>query len=210
MTINEALDQYLKRGFGSMNKNDFEVWIFYQLIHGKMKGMSNYQLSIELQIPETKVKRLRYEASLKYERLNEEDYIREFDKCLDNAKIKVSGEKVLLSIDNFALRKFIDSKLKEGGRFSDSSFNSEIVVLDSEDWAYLIEKFLDDARKKEILKMIEGRNLKNGKREGNNLFKDSIINYLKDIFITATNSSVGTLCTLSMNYIFSNYIISSL
>ena len=64
--LNQIIDRYLKRGFGSMNKNDFEVWIFYFLLHNQLKGMGNYDISLELRIPESKVKRLKYEAELKY------------------------------------------------------------------------------------------------------------------------------------------------
>lgn len=65
-TIDDALEKYLTKGFGSMNKNDFEVWIFNQLLHTVLKDKDNYAISIYLKIPESKVKRLQYEASLKY------------------------------------------------------------------------------------------------------------------------------------------------
>lgn len=65
-TINTVIDQYLARGFGTMNKNDFEVWIFHYLMQHRLQGKSNYDISVALKIPEQKVKRLRYESELKY------------------------------------------------------------------------------------------------------------------------------------------------
>lgn len=38
ITIDDALDKYLAKGFGSMNKVDFEVWIFDQLLKSRLKG----------------------------------------------------------------------------------------------------------------------------------------------------------------------------
>lgn len=63
--IGDVLQAYVERGFGSMNKNDFEVWIFSQLMDGELKGKSNYDISTLLRMPESKVKRLAYEALLK-------------------------------------------------------------------------------------------------------------------------------------------------
>jgi hypothetical protein len=51
------LSDYLSRGFGSMNKNDLEVWVFNQLLQDPNKqNYSDYDFSIELRIPQTKVK----------------------------------------------------------------------------------------------------------------------------------------------------------
>ena len=77
---------YLERGFGTMNKNDFEVFIFNEIVKDpqgilefskkdkddKPLKPSNYDLSILLKIPESKVKRLAYEADLKYGAENRE------------------------------------------------------------------------------------------------------------------------------------------
>ena len=66
LTLNEVISKYLEKGFGTMNKNDFEVWIFHYLLEHELQGKKNYEISIALKIPESKVKRLRYEAELKY------------------------------------------------------------------------------------------------------------------------------------------------
>ena len=58
--LQEFISKYLERGFGSMNKNDFEVWIFHYLMNHQLQGKTNYEVSLFLKIPETKVKRLRY------------------------------------------------------------------------------------------------------------------------------------------------------
>ena len=70
--LKSAIEAYLQRGFGSMNKNDFEVWIFNELLKTKLAGLSNYAISVELKLPEQKVKRLKYEATLRYGNTSDE------------------------------------------------------------------------------------------------------------------------------------------
>lgn len=134
-----------------MNKNDFEVWIFHYLIENDLKDMSNYEVSIRLKIPESKVKRLRYEADLRYEHHEDSDLFLKLNKKLENVQPKKNGTCVQFAIEDVTLRKFIDSKLKEKGRFSDSSFNSEIVTLDVDDLDYLYK----ENQSKELRNLLE-------------------------------------------------------
>lgn len=142
-TIDFAIDQYLSRGFGSMNKNDFEVWIFNQLLLRRLKGKSNYEISRALNLPESKVKRLRYEADLKYSSDQEiENRLYEIlNHALSKAYLKVIGKDVQIQfiVEDLSVRKYLDHKLKQKGFFSDSSFNSEIVSVRSEGLKFLYE-----------------------------------------------------------------------
>ena len=120
--LQEFISKYLERGFGSMNKNDFEVWIFHYLMNHQLQGKTNYEVSLFLKIPETKVKRLRYEAELKY---NDGDSLVNYHKVcalLKAVHFKKGGQCIQFSIEDLYLRKYLDSTLKSGGRFSDSSF----------------------------------------------------------------------------------------
>jgi len=157
-----VIGQYLKRGFGSMNKNDFEVWIFYYLLQNQLVGKSNYDISVDIRIPESKVKRLRYEAELKYGSPNDpQRYIDAFEKLLSKSVLKKDGSCVLFIVEDIQLRKFLDSVLKKGGRFSDTSFNSEIVSMDANDLEYLQKELWPD---KEWNLLYEGANRKIGKQ----------------------------------------------
>ena len=138
ITIDDVLDKYLTKGFGSMNKNDFEVWIFNQLLRSRLKGKDNYAISIYLKIPETKVKRLRYEASLKYASFSEIGLYDALNTLLTKAKFKKGGQCVQFVVEDMSVRKYLDSLLKHDGRFSDSSFNSEIVTIGIDDLEYIL------------------------------------------------------------------------
>lgn len=167
-------DTYLKKGFGAMNKNDFEVLIFNEIVKapheilgfskkdgdGKPLKPSNYDLSIMLQIPESKVKRLAYEADLKYGAANREA---ECDNRLKEAlhKVKFSCEskgknaRASFFIEEVAIRKYLEHKIKSKGYFVDYHNNDEIVSVGIKEFSDLIEGFYDDGTKKEIKKALK-------------------------------------------------------
>lgn len=158
--MNKVLDLYLKRGFGSMNKNDFEVWIFSQLLTSRFNDKSNYEISLELKIPESKVKRLRYEADLKYSNNSADEYFKKLDALLKKSILKENGESIRFVIEDVSLRYFLDSHLKKDGRFSDTSFNSEIVTIDLDDLEYLLCQVNPSGELKEKFESL-GRNKAN-------------------------------------------------
>ena len=174
--LDDKIGQYLVRGFGSMSKNDFEVWIFYYLMQNHLNGKDNYDISVELRIPESKVKRLRYEAELKYG--NPQDkimYLEAFETLLKKSILKKDGSCVQFVVENLQLRKYLDSTLKKGGRFSNTSFNKEIVSIDIEDLEYLLQTFWPDNDWSIISKKAEK---KLGK---NNVTLKEIIKTLKNV-----------------------------
>lgn len=140
----EFLTTYLKKGFGSMTKNDLEVWVFNELLKDPEKtNYSDYDFSIELRIPQTKVKRLRYEAGLVYNTKNAEEYNKEFLLLLRKAKVKSTNtELIQFSMEDKGLYLYIDNILKKGGRFSDRSHNNEIMQISRNDLVYLLENCL--------------------------------------------------------------------
>lgn len=138
LTLNEVISKYIEKGFGTMNKNDFEVWIFHYLLEHELQGKKNYEISIALKIPESKVKRLRYEAELKYSNNTSVDKYNMVCEHLKQAHFKKDGKCIQFVIEDIYLRRYLDSTLKAGGRFSDSSFNSEIVSMDFDDLEYFL------------------------------------------------------------------------
>lgn len=138
--MNDLIKRYLSRGFGSMNKNDFEVAIFNELLVSGWSEKSNRAISLELKIPETKVRRLRYEAELKYGKNTDDEFIKRLKEVLKTTKFKSEGKKLEFVLENLMLRNYLDGKLKEMGCFSDRSFNSEIVSINAKDFIELLNK----------------------------------------------------------------------
>ncbi len=148
------LSMYLQRGWGSMNKNDFEVYIFYCILQeDKYRDLNDYELSVELKVPQSKIKRLRYEADLKYLQPEKEVYNEQFRKLLQMAKPQQKDDKyVEFVMENKGLYLYIDNLLKKDGRFGDRSFNSEMMVISIDNLTYLLTKtILSEKEKQDIL-----------------------------------------------------------
>lgn len=47
-SVSDAIQAYLNRGFGTMTKNDFEIWIFHLLLCGQLHGKTNREISVAL------------------------------------------------------------------------------------------------------------------------------------------------------------------
>lgn len=181
----EFISRYSKVGFGSMNKNDFEVMI-YDLLkkYGNLSGKNNYDISLELQITESKVKKLSYEAELKYNNHNDKSFKNDFLKILEKAKIRKDTNKVLFSVEDKFLRTSISAKLKSLGHFSDSSFNSEIISIDVKSFIDLLDSILDESEKEKII------------NDNKDIFKDKtkIVDF-KDVIQTLLNEAAVKLST---------------
>lgn len=155
-TLSEAIKEYIKeKGFGSMNKNDFEVYIFNECINNieKYVGKSDYELSIMLRIPKLKVKRLRYEADLKYNA--NKDFKKQFYNLLNNRVYKIGDNQTIqFLIKDKSLRLYLEDLLDQFGSFADSSFNSDIVKLKASDFLTILSVFED---KDDIIKYIKNK-----------------------------------------------------
>ena len=156
------IERYLEKGFGSMTKNDFEVFIFSELILGEYANSNNYQISCKLKIPESKVKRLRYEANLRYAQDIEIRSRKAFLHAIKQVKLRKDkdNEKVVFIIEDITTRKYLEHRLKENGTFADFSFNSELVVVNINDFVKLILDCYGEEEKDAIKRKIRKDNRK--------------------------------------------------
>lgn len=154
------IESYISRGFGSMTKNDFEVYIFNCIINDEdyKAYKSDYDLSVMLRIPISKVKRLRYEANLKYQQQDEssrkQQIINELTNLLKVCKYRETEKGgVSFVINDKFLREYLQNYLNQNGRFFDSSFNSNIVSIATTDFIFLLDNLLlSEEDKKQIMK----------------------------------------------------------
>ncbi|MBR8534647.1 hypothetical protein KDU71_03675 [Carboxylicivirga sediminis] len=149
----EFIEQYSNRGFGSMNKNDFEVLIFNLLRkYGDLKNKTNFEMSLDLQIPETKVRRLAYESDLKYTHMTESDIKEAFFVIVAKSKLRGDLNKIEFVIENKFIRSSIGAQLKQLGHYADSSFNSEIVRIHIESFIDLLAYYYPEKAIERIVK----------------------------------------------------------
>lgn len=140
--MKKIIESYLERGFGSMNKNDFEVYIFSWLIqkHSDYKNASDNEISRKLKIPESKIKRLRYEAELRYGNNDTDVLWQKLRNYLSIVNYRKEEDNVLrFSISYKQVRLFLKDQLQAENRFCDSSFSENIVVISVDDLLYLLD-----------------------------------------------------------------------
>ncbi len=149
----EFIEQYATRGFGSMNKNDFEVLVFNLLRkYGDLTDKTNFEMSLDLQIPETKVRRLAYESDLKYGHMTEADIKAAFFAIVAQSKLRGDLSKIEFVIENKFIRSSIGAQLKQLGHYADSSFNSEIIRIHIESFVDLLAYYYPQQAIERIVK----------------------------------------------------------
>lgn len=185
--LEKSIKIYLKRGWGSMNKNDFEVFIFSRLLLiDKYKGKSNYELSIMLHIPESKIKRLRYESALKHADINT-DYAKKVYDLLEHAQLRANDRRIVFQTEDIMVKSYISSILKSNGRMLDSSFNPELIVLHLDDFQYLAEAVYPQGEADRVL--AKGKELSKSK---NKITWNTIMGWVVQGTIKGTTSAIIT------------------
>lgn len=139
------LETALRNGFDSLKKRDLDVLLFHCLSkYGDLAQKSNNELSLLLQVPETKVASLTREARLRFGNINDEWVRDQTIALLARSKLEVRKEQIKLPVEDPLLKDCINAKLKSIGRFGDSSFNSEILSIDVHSFGELLESMLGD------------------------------------------------------------------
>ena len=190
-SLQDFVDWYCtEQGFGSMNKNDFEVFLFNEWLK-KHSGLSDYAISRQLRIPEAKVKRLRYEAAIVYAVDNNQEQLKEeFIKDLTKAKYKKEDGKIRFLVHNKIVRQFINDILEQDGRFLDSSLTSSTVSMSVDDFIYTMDKVSSNRIDKNEI-------IKNAKKMYNKTedFHKTFPEILKDILVEQAQNILGNYTT---------------
>lgn len=199
--MKDLIKKYLDKGFGSMNKNAFEVFIFNEIMKNPYEileidseiKLSNYDISLKLKIPETKVKRLAYEADLVYGGKNREAECRKkLLQAIEQVKFKCDKKentKVSFVIEEFSVRKYLEHKLKQKGTFIDFATNNEVVIVSIEDFSELIKDLFSKEEQEAICKNLQKASTAN--------FKD----VLTEILNSVAKKEVGNVIALSSKYL---------
>ncbi|MGN6224314.1 hypothetical protein [Pseudoxanthomonas sp.] len=134
----EFLEAYLKLGLGSMTKSDIDalvMWLLDRHGHngsGPLSAYSNQTISERLRTPVAKVKKLRYEAALKFGAsfTSVEDMARaRLLYSLSTATFELEHDKICLIIEDALVKYWLQGQLKINRQIFDHPFNTEILRL---------------------------------------------------------------------------------
>ena len=167
---NEFLENYLRFGLGSMPKSDIDALVMHLIdkygAHGggPMGGYSNQTVSERLKTPVTKIKKLRYDAALKFGGRIEDQAIGRLLAALSKATMEPDGDKICLIIEDSLAKNWLQGQLKIHQQIFDHSFNTEIIKVSASGLFQVlstvfdkseIETFSDDYEKAKKQKSIE-------------------------------------------------------
>ena len=153
--VDKFIEECFQR-FGSMNKNNYEVALFHLLMQNGYESYTDFEMSKMLRIPESKIKRLRYEVELNYGTEDDVSLDKKIVSLLKQGSCKLTFDRIQFAVPDKMTRLYLNNKLQTGSRFSDSSFNSNIVSITANDLKYLLDQFhLDKQDRTEIIDRVK-------------------------------------------------------
>lgn len=109
---------------------------------------SNFQLSKDLLIPESKLNKILYEIDLR----NQNDSFEILENAIRAFEINAKG--IIIDIQSEYARNMLKDELRKLKHFSDSSFNKDLVKLSYEAFIAVVNKFAPNSEKKREFKLI--------------------------------------------------------
>ena len=190
--VKEFVDEYLQDGLGVKTKRAIDILVMNLLMkYGGLSNKSNQDLSILLQAPVTTIKRLRYEARLKYP--PDPDYVsREFMYALVKSQFDFGKGKIIFAIEDDFIRHSIQGRLKAKGMFADTSFNTELIKIDQNS----LEAVIGELYGAEI-----ADDFKNGFDEMTNQLEGEDVNIAKSFSDTIIKFAIDTATKLAFEFI---------
>lgn len=177
---NEFLKHYLKSGIGAMPKSDIDALVMHLLDkhaseNGSALGRFPNQIASErLRAPLARIKRLRYEGSLKFGDRPEDEARNRFVRLLEKAGLELDKKegtitKIVFVVEDTLAKNWIQGQIKEHSGVFDGSFNTEIIKVDPELFFHLLRTLLPDSKVdtfevkyKELVKKTKREELKSG------------------------------------------------
>lgn len=147
----DFLENYLKLGLGSMPKTDIDALVMHLLDLYGLNGSgplaihSNQTVSEHLKTPVSKVKKLRYDAALKFGGRIEDQAMGRLLAALSKASLEPDGGKVLLIIEDSLAKNWLQGQLKIHQQIFDHSFNTEIVKVSVTGLFQVLDSVFDKA-----------------------------------------------------------------
>ena len=195
MILAEIMGVYLEKGFGVMNKTEFETLLYDVLRkHGLLTGKC-FDDSFKLRIPEAKARKLIYESQVKYSNLNKDDfdsYLRKsVGECLAHAYLVKNNKEIRFAIEDKYLRIALNAKLRERHYFADTSFNKDIISLDEEAFKEMLSILVPNFQRDQVL-----ANLNAVQVLENDNMKDFVLSFIKEAMLQGSLEAIKQIGTL--------------
>ncbi len=145
----EFLENYLQLGLGSMPKSDIDALVMHLIDkYGYEKSLpqaqyKNQSVSETLKTPVSKIKKLRYDAALKFGGRVEDQAKARLLAALSDASLEAEGDKICLIIEDTLAKNWLQGQLKNNQLIFEHSFNTEIIKVSSSGLFLVLKEFFD-------------------------------------------------------------------
>lgn len=145
----EFLEDYLKFGLGSMPKTDIDALVMHLLDKYGYDGSvplaqyKNQTVSERLRTPVNKIKKLRYDAALKFGGRVEDQAMARLLAALSDAALETDGGKICLIIEDALAKNWLQGQLKNNQLIFDHTFNTEIIKVSAAGLFSVLSAFFD-------------------------------------------------------------------
>jgi hypothetical protein len=145
----EFLSHYLQFGLGAMPKTHIDALVMHLLDKhgvngsGPLANLSNQTVSERLKTPVAKIKKLRYEAALKFGGRVEDQAQARLLAALANATLEPDGKSIRLIIEDALAKNWLQGQLKLHQHLFDHALNSEIVKVPADGLFEVLDSFFD-------------------------------------------------------------------
>ena len=180
---NEFIDEYLRIGFGSMNKKDIDLFVLKFIVDEhvqKNKGELNYyDLARNLKITVSKLKGVikELQARYYYPTYTTEEFKKRLLQVIKNQRIQFEEKHIIISEIDPMFSQMLDEYAYHLKFFTDTSFNSAIKKIRYEDLFLIVKHITTDD---EFKKYIQSENFKNILEKLPEQMKKDLSDYKKD------------------------------
>ena len=189
---NEFLGSYLRFGLGSMSKSDADALVMYLLDrYGSgddepLAGYSNQAVSERLRTPVSRIKKLRYEAALRFGGDVHEQAKARLLAALWNASLEPQDDKICLIIEDSLAKNWLQGQLKTSAQIFDHSFNTEIIRVSAAGLFSVLEQLFPGQDIKAFR-----REFDNSKKKQDNAARIAIFKNLTQDFARGAATAAG-------------------
>lgn len=152
--LGKVLDGALNPAFGSQSKRELELLIFETLIDVGFlpKEPTVYEVMKRLRITRGRARALLFDRDVR--RYDETTLDLLAKQALRRPILQGQGYAVVLDIENPLLADHLREMLRKMGHATDGSFSPSLVKINDDAAAALVDKYIDEADKKNVLKAL--------------------------------------------------------
>ena len=128
----EFLRKYMAHGYGTMPKREMDILVFHLISNSiDLKDMSNYEIANKLKLPESRVKSMRLEASLKHKPANHKAIVGSIVlRLIDEfQKPEFDGSEITIGLEDPVEKREFEYAVKLTGNHVEYGINRELLKV---------------------------------------------------------------------------------